>query len=126
MSWSPVQMHAPRSPVSNALPRRFVPGTVQARPLDADPNVPYHRTRCLHSDDASPNRASKRGAKRRVHRVKKQHAWPEGHWDWPIKVSHKHGVRGGQMIWVGGQVDLTSKGEVRNVGNLAAQVRNCV
>jgi enamine deaminase RidA (YjgF/YER057c/UK114 family) len=30
------------------------------------------------------------------------------------------------MIWVGGQVDLTSEGEVRNVGNLAAQVRNCV
>ena len=25
--------------------------------------------------------------------MKKHHAWPKGHWDWPIKVSHKHGVR---------------------------------
>jgi len=50
----------------------------------------------------------------------------KGHWDWPIKVSHKHGVRCGQMIWVGGQVDLTSTGEVRNSGNLSAQVPNCL
>jgi enamine deaminase RidA (YjgF/YER057c/UK114 family) len=58
--------------------------------------------------------------------LKKQYAGPEGHWDWPIKVSHKHGVRCGEMIWVGGQVDLTSKGEVRNPGDLAAQVPNCI
>ena len=51
-------------------------------------------------------------------RTQKRHAWPEGHWDWPIKVTHKHGVRSGQMIWVGGQVDLTSDGEVRNAGDL--------
>ena len=43
--------------------------------------------------------------------MKKRHAWPQGHWNWPIKVSHKHGVRCGQMIWVGGQVDLTSDGQ---------------
>jgi enamine deaminase RidA (YjgF/YER057c/UK114 family) len=58
--------------------------------------------------------------------VKKKYAWPKGHWDWPIKVSHKHGVRSGQMMWVGGQVDLTSKGEVCNPGDLAAQVPNCI
>src|SRR5690349_17520887 len=56
--------------------------------------------------------------------MKKQHAWPEGHWNWPIKVSHKHGVRCGQMIWVGGQVDLTSAGEVRHPGDLATQTGN--
>lgn len=56
--------------------------------------------------------------------MKKQHAWPEGHWNWPIKVSHKHGVRCGQMIWVGGQVDLTSGGEVRHPGDLATQTNN--
>jgi enamine deaminase RidA (YjgF/YER057c/UK114 family) len=56
----------------------------------------------------------------------KRHVWPEGHWNWPIKVTHKHGVRCGQMIWVGGQVDLTSEGAVRNPGDLAAQVRNCM
>jgi enamine deaminase RidA (YjgF/YER057c/UK114 family) len=58
--------------------------------------------------------------------MKKQHAWPEGHWDWPIKVSHKHGVRCGDMLWVGGQVDLTSTGEVRNGGDMAAQIPNCI
>jgi enamine deaminase RidA (YjgF/YER057c/UK114 family) len=56
--------------------------------------------------------------------VQRRHAWPEGHWNWPIKVTHKHGLRCGQMIWVGGQVDLTSEGEVRHPGDLAAQTRN--
>lgn len=56
----------------------------------------------------------------------KQHAWPKGHWDWPVHVSHKHGVRCGQMIWVGGQVDLTSEGVVNNPGNLALQTVNSI
>jgi hypothetical protein len=46
--------------------------------------------------------------------VRKQHVWPKDHWNWPIKVTHKHGVRCGGMLWVGGQVDLTSTGEVRS------------
>ncbi|MGE0211323.1 MAG: RidA family protein [Parvibaculaceae bacterium] len=58
--------------------------------------------------------------------LRKRHVWPEGHWDWPIKVTHKHGLRCGQMLWVGGQVDLTSSGEVRNAGDLAAQVPNVI
>jgi enamine deaminase RidA (YjgF/YER057c/UK114 family) len=58
--------------------------------------------------------------------VKKRHVWPKGHWNWPIKVTHKHGVRCGDMLWVGGQVDLTSAGEVRNAGDLAAQIPNCI
>ena len=43
--------------------------------------------------------------------------------NWPIKVSHKHGLRCGQMIWMGGQVDLTERGEIRHQGDLAAQIR---
>ena len=54
----------------------------------------------------------------------KRHAWPEGHWNWPIEVSHKHGVRCGETLWVGGQVDLTPEGVVCNPGDLAAQTRN--
>jgi enamine deaminase RidA (YjgF/YER057c/UK114 family) len=54
------------------------------------------------------------------------HAWPEGHWGWPIKVSHKHGVRSGQMIWVGGQVDLTPDGKVNHPGDLRAQTKNAI
>ncbi len=58
--------------------------------------------------------------------MRKRHVWPEDHWDWPIVVTHKHGVRCGQMIWVGGQVDLTSSGEVRHSNDLAEQVRRCM
>ncbi|MFT5114313.1 MAG: enamine deaminase RidA (YjgF/YER057c/UK114 family) [Parasphingorhabdus sp.] len=58
--------------------------------------------------------------------MKKTYSWPESHWNWPINVTHKHGVRCGQMIWVGGQVDLTADGEVCNVGNLATQTNNVI
>ncbi len=53
--------------------------------------------------------------------MQKRHAWPKGHWNWPIKVSHKHGVRCGNLIWVGGQVDLNSYGEVLHPNDLEAQ-----
>ncbi len=55
--------------------------------------------------------------------MEKQHAWPEGHWDWPIKVTHKHGLRCGPMIFLGGQVDLDSSGIVLDEGDLPAQIR---
>ena len=58
--------------------------------------------------------------------MRKRFAWPRGHWDWPIGVTHKHGVRCGQMIWVGGQVDLTPEGEVRNANQMGIQVANSI
>lgn len=54
--------------------------------------------------------------------MKRRHIWPEGHWAWPIEVTHKHGLRAGQMIWIGGQVDLTPSGEVLHKGALWAQI----
>lgn len=56
----------------------------------------------------------------------KQFAWPPGHWDWPVHVSHKHGVRCGEMVWIGGQVDLTPAGQVNNPGDLRPQTHNCM
>lgn len=53
--------------------------------------------------------------------MKGRYSWPENHWNWPVRISHKHGVRRGPMIWVGGQVDLNTAGEVRNPGNLEKQ-----
>ncbi|MFT5503181.1 MAG: enamine deaminase RidA (YjgF/YER057c/UK114 family) [Gammaproteobacteria bacterium] len=53
--------------------------------------------------------------------MQKQHSWPEGHWNWPIKVTHKHGVRCGDMVWIGGQVNLSPDGVVLNPDDLAAQ-----
>ena len=53
--------------------------------------------------------------------MQKQHSWPEGHWNWPIKLTHKHGLRCADMIWIGGQVNLTPEGVVLNPYDLAAQ-----
>lgn len=58
--------------------------------------------------------------------MEKRHAWPKDHWNWPIKVSHKHGVRCGDMLWVGGQVDLTPEGQVRNPGSVPMQARHAM
>jgi enamine deaminase RidA (YjgF/YER057c/UK114 family) len=49
------------------------------------------------------------------------YVWPEGHWNWPIAVTHKHGVRQGDLSFVGGQVDLDASGAVQHAGDLAAQ-----
>src|SRR5690242_7739400 len=51
----------------------------------------------------------------------RRYAWPEGHWAWPIPVTHKHGVRSGDLCFVGGQVDLAPTGEVLHAGDIAAQ-----
>lgn len=51
----------------------------------------------------------------------RQYSWPEGHWAWPVKLTHKHGVKAGNMIFTGGQVDLDSTGQVRNPNDLSAQ-----
>lgn len=53
--------------------------------------------------------------------LQRSHAWPEGHWSWPIPVTHQHGLRCGDMIFVGGQVDLDPAGRMRHAGDLAAQ-----
>jgi len=52
--------------------------------------------------------------------MKLHHAWPKGHWAWPIQVTHQHGVRCGPMIWVGGQLDMSESGEVCRAGDLFA------
>src|SRR4029078_2384278 len=49
------------------------------------------------------------------------HSWPEGHWNWPIPVTHKHGVRQGDLCFVGGQVDLDPSWTVLPASDVAAQ-----
>ncbi|MEJ6708823.1 MAG: Rid family hydrolase [Amylibacter sp.] len=49
------------------------------------------------------------------------YSFPQNHWNWPVDLTHRQGVRAGEMIFTGGQVDLTSKGVVRNLGDLKAQ-----
>jgi enamine deaminase RidA (YjgF/YER057c/UK114 family) len=52
--------------------------------------------------------------------------WPEGHWDWLIHLSHQHGVRSGELIFVGGQVDKDMAGLRLNPYDLAAQTATAV
>ena len=56
-------------------------------------------------------------------RLPREHAWPEGHWDWPIPVNFQQGVKVGNMIFVGGQVDLTPDGKARHAGDIVTQTR---
>ena len=56
----------------------------------------------------------------------RKYVWPEGHWNWPIPVTHKHGLRCGEMLFVGGQIDVTPAGEVLHKGDLAAQTQAAV
>lgn len=55
--------------------------------------------------------------------MKRTHCWPEGHWGWLIPVTHKHGIRCGDLAFVGGQVDKDIKGLVLHAYDLATQTR---
>ncbi|MEM7091248.1 MAG: RidA family protein [Pseudomonadota bacterium] len=56
----------------------------------------------------------------------RQYSFPNGHWDWPVKLTHHHGVRAGDLVFTGGQVDLDARGAVRNIGDLPAQCHNAM
>ena len=56
----------------------------------------------------------------------KSYSWPENHWHWPIKLSHYHGVKGGGMIFTGGQADLDASGQVVNPDDLNSQTLNVI
>src|SRR6266536_3398552 len=55
--------------------------------------------------------------------MKRTYSWPAGHWGWLIPVSHKHGIRSGRMVYVGGQVDKDIKGLVLHRYDLKTQTR---
>jgi enamine deaminase RidA (YjgF/YER057c/UK114 family) len=56
--------------------------------------------------------------------VNRQYAWPEGHWDWPVHLPYRHGVKAaGQMIFLGGQVAMDPHGNVLHKFDLAAQTQ---
>ena len=44
--------------------------------------------------------------------MNRESASPRGHWTWPIPTSHSQAVRCGDMIWVSGQVALSSGGQL--------------
>ena len=56
----------------------------------------------------------------------KTYSWPANHWNWPIEVSHQHGVRCDGLIFTGGQADLDINGDVVNPDDLLKQTENVV
>lgn len=56
-------------------------------------------------------------------RLKRTHAWPQGHWDWPIHLTYKHGCRCGDFVFVGGQVSWDPKSRIIDPGAMVPQTR---
>jgi len=54
-------------------------------------------------------------------RLPREHAWPEGHWDWPIHLPYKHGLKCRDKIFIGGQVPLDTAGNVLRPGETTVQ-----
>ena len=55
--------------------------------------------------------------------IEKTHAWPSGHWDWPIHLPFKHGLRCRNLVFVGGQVSMDAAANIVDAGELEVQTR---
>ena len=44
--------------------------------------------------------------------LSKSHAWPAGHWDWPIHLPYKHGLTCGDFTFVGGRGSIDQQARV--------------
>ncbi len=53
----------------------------------------------------------------------RQYICPEGHWNWPIPMPFQHGLKCGNVIFVGGQVSLDEDSNVIDPGKLVEQTR---
>ena len=60
---------------------------------------------------------------RRLHR---QAVWPSGHWDWPVHLPYRHGIKVGDLVFVGGQVSLTPDAQVLDPKDMEAQTHRAM
>jgi enamine deaminase RidA (YjgF/YER057c/UK114 family) len=54
-------------------------------------------------------------------RIERQHVWPNDHWDWTIHLPYRHGLKAGDLVFLGGQVPLKSDASVAYVGDISKQ-----
>lgn len=54
-------------------------------------------------------------------RLPRTHVWPDDHWDWPNHVPYRHGIRCGDLVFLGGQVPLNPDASVACIGDMTAQ-----
>jgi len=59
-------------------------------------------------------------------RLPRSSAWPSGHWDWPVHLPYRHGLRCGDLVFLGGQVSLTPEAEVIGPGDMVAQTTHAM
>lgn len=55
------------------------------------------------------------------HPIDKTHCWPEGHWDWPIHLPFRHGLKCRNLVFVGGQVSMDPDANIIDPGEMAKQ-----
>ncbi len=54
-------------------------------------------------------------------RLSRSHVWPDDHWDWPVHLPYRHGIRCGDLVFLGGQVPLNPDASVAHAGDPVAQ-----
>lgn len=59
-------------------------------------------------------------------RLPRQGVWPTGHWDWPVHLPYRHGLKVGDLVFLGGQVSLTPDGAVIDPGDIEAQTHTAM
>lgn len=56
-------------------------------------------------------------------RLPRSHSWPTDHWDWPVHLPYRHGLRCGDLVFLGGQVPLNPDASVAHAGDPVAQTK---
>lgn len=59
-------------------------------------------------------------------RLHREGVWPTGHWDWPVHLPYRHGLKVGDLVFLGGQVSLTPQGAVIDPGDVEAQTHSAM
>ena len=59
-------------------------------------------------------------------RLPRQAVWPTGHWDWPVHLPYRHGLRVGDLVFLGGQVSLDAAARVIDPGDMVAQTKRAM
>ena len=56
-------------------------------------------------------------------RLPRIHVWPDGHWDWTVHLPYRHGLRCGDLVFLGGQVPLAPNADVLAPGEMVMQTK---
>ena len=59
-------------------------------------------------------------------RMQRQAVWPTDHWDWPVHLPYRHGLKVGDLVFLGGQVSLATDGSVIDPGDIEAQTHTAM